>query len=402
MRSLSCWWVLFGIAMGCALVGAPARAEPPSAPAGPYRVAVERIIQNFTATVRQSPGQEAVQNSQQSVRLFLVVTPPEGGSVAGVEEISNPVVGRSDTGRAIVFRGYTTPVADPVRAAVWRTSLNAAEVDLTATRLDTLAGELVVFPEASLMRMEFPVAGPFPLTREEKGVRVTLQSAKISGSRLQAQFATEWASQLSVNPLGLGSLSGLYARGGEGVNHAPDGGTTSTSVIDGTDRRMMSVYFDTRRETPTQLVFTAIVRSGEPRRLPFVIANLVLPDRLPAELVMPTPPLLEAANGEALGALRFSVRATGRPVSDGVMLVGIARRVGDRWGPWRWTEAPIRGGEVRLPGVPAGVYRVMRRWTPPAPATGAAAVQILSGEVRVPAGAILELPPLELPAEAAR
>ena len=375
--------------------------EPPRAQAGGYRLVVERLIQNLNLNTRFTPEGKIVQTPQHTVYLQMAVHPPEGRKAAGIHGLQGNLAARSDTGLEVVFRSYPQDNANPLKLNAWRTMLMASVVDVKATRIQRLSGTLKVYPQANVIRLEAPAAGPYPVVRMDQGVKLTLRECKVTGSRLRVELDVEWPGSLSVSGVSAQSPFGVATVSSSGAIGYPDGGGSSSSQgADGTEKRSFRLVFD-QKKLPKAVVYEALVRGGEPELHPFTFTDIVLPDTLDFSV----PPAPAGNDGAALapkpGSLHFVVRTPQGPAKGGMVMVGLSARAGRKWGPWRWQEVAVRpNGEVIIPGLRPGAYRVIRRWTA-APSSQAAtrtqSAQLLD-EFTVRGGQQQRLTPFAIPA----
>src|SRR5207253_5660005 len=80
----------------------------------------------------------------------------------------------------------------------WRALLMAQEVDLSTSRLNRVQGELVVYPRAKLVTLDFPVNGKLPQVQEGEGLKAILKQVRSRPGAVTATVGMEWSPSLSV------------------------------------------------------------------------------------------------------------------------------------------------------------------------------------------------------------
>lgn len=410
---------LAAVALASAAAGAPvaapipssgprssARAElkPPETRAGGYRFVVERLQQQQNVAMEFAEAAEGKLTGTQSVSVSLAIYPPKRELVAHIDRLEQRIVAYPGPGAAehepIVFQSIPQDDTNPLLNGVWRTYLMAQELDLSVARLSRLQGELVVYPAAKRVSLELPLAGKIPVTREAGGLRCTVKQVRSRGDAISVTVEREWAPSLSVSPANADAQDGFL-----GVSKA--GGLlyprreVATPLRGGRKGGEYTLVFSDAKEVPPTLKLEMIVRSGAPARLAFTLPDMPLPDVQGLEEELDKAQGAEGPLGEDHplyaregGTLLLPLKGA-RPSLEGRLQVGLSRREGEGFGPWRRLEATLdRAGTARIGNLRPGHYRVEYWWAPGVviPARGSARA---TREVDIPAGKTVTLPPLE-------
>jgi hypothetical protein len=373
-----------------------------------YRVVVERLDQQQNLALEFQGAAAGKTTGSQQVFVALAVYPPNPKLAANVQGLDPRVLAFTDRNRPVNFQSYPGEESSPLGGGVWRTNLQAADVDLLTSRLHRLQGELIVYPRAKGVTLDFPLPANAPQTREDEGVRATLKTVRFGSGILSATVLTEWPSTLQVSRVNPDAPDGITALSRAGTALVPQ----STGVV--VTRRgpvtgqQYQITFAGLPELPTTLRVQMMVRSGAPQKLLFTLPDLALPDTLD----------LEAADGRTAasgplrpgnplylktgGTLTLPVRAAGN-AGEGRLLVGLSRQEGGEFGPWRWLEVDLpKGAAGSLPNLAPGRYRVARSWTPEERPGGGLETELFrpqaapAVEVVVEAGKTVSLPALEI------
>lgn len=395
---------------GPVLAAAERAARPPAAPPAPevrvqgYRVYVERVQQVENLAVDFPPEGSGKVTGQQVVSIHLGVQPPDPSRAANIQGLGGRVVALQEGNHALTLQTYTTDEEATPAGGVWRTLLMAQDVDLAASRLGRLQGELVVYPQARTATLDFPLTGRLPRTQEADGLRATLKQVRTRPGATTAVVSVEPAPGVTLARTGPESPYGITALTRAGASIPPSGGSSSGGARGKSGPREYSVTFTDLRETPARVRVQFLARSGTPKRIPFTLPDLSLPDTLVSEpedfsdLEPPAPlrpghPFYDAQGGTLDCGLRTA------PADEGTLLVALSRREEAGWGPWRWVEAqPAPPPGAVLLHLRPGTYRVRRLWLPAGSRTPAAArvpVPSPRSEVVVRTGKSTPLPPME-------
>lgn len=381
-------------------------ARPPAAPPAPevrvqgYRVYVERVQQVENLAVDFPPEGSGKVTGQQVVSIHLGVQPPDPGRVANIQGLGGRVVALQDGSRSLTLQTYSTEEDAAPAGGAWRTLLMAQDVDLAASRLGKLQGELVVYPQARTATLDFPVTGRLPRTQEADGLRATLKQVRTRPGATTAIVSVEPAPGVTLARTSPDSPYGITALTRAGASIPPSSGSTGGGARGKSGPREYSVTFTDLRAAPARVRVQFLARSGTPKRIPFMLPDLCLPDTVASEPedlsdVEPPAPLRPGHPfyAEPGGALDCGL--TTPPDDEGSLLVALSRRDEAGWGPWRWVEAqPGPGRNAVLSHLRPGTYQVRRLWLPAGSRTRVP-LRSARSEAVVRAGKSVALPPLE-------
>jgi hypothetical protein len=378
----------------------PARADAPEVRVQGHRIVLEKLTQVQNLGLDWGSDAPGVPTGSQHLYLHLAVLPPTPAQAMNIEGLDPNVVVSTRSNASLALRAYPSEDSNPVGSGVWRVMLLAQPVELTATQLRGLHGELILYPQARIARFEFPLTAKAPLVRESDRVKVTLREIRGRDDNLSLSFRMEWPAGTSVTRPNPENAYGVYAVGKGGTPVLPNTGGINVSQPGAPPFREIYCGFSDLKEKPSKVVVEALVRSGATERLPFTLPDIPLPiaaggqtGNLPDDLP-PLPDLPGALAVENGGSLTFTAAPrAGAPAQR--VWIGLSRREGSDWGPWRWLDSqPDRDGTVRLNGIREGHYRVARGWIPAGAlrrpdstlVTGAVEVDVSGGKVtRLPA-----------------
>lgn len=394
---------------------APAGKPVPTRPAAPqvksqgYRFVVERFIQQDNVTREFVADKPGTNTGRQHFYLSLAIYPPDPKLAANIQGLDPKVLGFAGA-QVLNFRSYPLDDTRPA-TGVWRTQLAAQELDLAINRITKVQGELVVFPRAKKVTLEFPLPIPTQLSKSDEGFKATVKNVQPRTNGLGFTVDMEWPADLSVAFLNPEAPGGITALSPAGTPLIPNGAGSSGTERGGRVLRVHNVVLSDIKDPPAKIRVEVLVRSGTPLRIPFTLPEIAVPDTLGLERQVidttgePDPrehPFYASEGGTLAASLRKGAERV-----DGKLLLGLARQEGAAPGPTRWLElSPDPQGRALLTHVRPGRYRVSLAWLPAGMATittdGPPQTARLLGApatVEVSAGKTVSLPPLELGAD---
>ncbi|HTE19390.1 MAG TPA: hypothetical protein VK689_13530, partial [Armatimonadota bacterium] len=146
-----------------------------------YRVVVEKLTQarnfstDFAGNGQPSGGKTT---RRQMVVVSLAVHPSNVSLLPHIAGLGTRAVAYSPSDAALPFRAYPVEDPGPLRSGTWRTQVVAEELDVGITQINRLQGELIVYPKARRVTLEFPLPSNTPQTRTVDGFRAVLRSFK--------------------------------------------------------------------------------------------------------------------------------------------------------------------------------------------------------------------------------
>jgi hypothetical protein len=367
---------------------------------------VERFIQQDNVTREFIESKPGTNTGRQHFYLGLAVYPPDPKLAANIQGLDPKVLGFAGTS-VLNFRSYPLDDTRPA-AGVWRTQLAAQELDLAINRITKVQGELVVFPRAKKVTLEFPLPIPTQLSKSDEGFKATVKNVRPRTNGLSLTVDMEWPADLSVAFLNQDAPGGITALSPAGTPLIPNGAGSSGTERGGRVLRVHNVVLSDIKDPPAKIRVEVLVRSGTPLHIPFTLPEIAVPDTLGLERqaidTVGEPdrrdhPFYASEGGTLVASLRKNSE-----MADGKLLLGLARQEGTVPGPTRWLElSPDPQGRALLTHVRPGHYRVSLAWLPAGMATittdGLPQTARLMGApatVEVTAGKTASLPPIEL------
>jgi hypothetical protein len=330
---------------------------------------VERFNQQQNLNAEFAADRPVEHNGRQHLYLWLAVHPPDPKLLTSIQGLDPRIIafGAPD-GKVITLRSYPGDDAGPLSDGVWRTQLAAQELDLSISALNRLQGELIVFPRARKVTLDFPLPLNTALSKESEGFKVTVKNVRPKPGGLTATVESEWPSTHNVTLVNADAPGGITGVTMAGTPILPNGSGTSGSQRGNRVVRTQNIVMGDLKELPAKIRVEVLVRSGTPRKIPFTLPGIALPDTLDLEAdviasgddpsVREHPFFVEAG-----GSLVATV--TGSGVARGKLLAGLARQDGAGTGPVRWLELPVdKQGRAILANLRAGRYRVSLAWSP--------------------------------------
>jgi hypothetical protein len=334
---------------------------------------VEQVQQHRYQNVEFAPGANegatAKLKGTQTVAVKLAVYPPDPALTANIQGL-DPKVFANTGGAAMPFTVSGRDEFDPMLGGVWRAGIAAHEVGLSVTRLERIRGELIVYPRAKMVTLDFPLNAHTPAVKQGEGFKAILRQAKARPGNVAISLDTEWPAALSVSRPNPEIPSGITAVTNAGTEVAPSGGNSRSGERSGLSTYSYNLTFLDLKEPPAKIRVQVLVRSGAAKRIKFTLPDVALPDTLGLdedadEEADPTP-LVPGDPLYAKGGGRVVVPIQGAPLKGQVMM-GLARLEGDSYGPWRWLLATIeKSGSAALGNIRPGRYRATLGWIPEA------------------------------------
>ncbi len=372
---------------------APADPVVPPMPAvrvGEFQVAVERVDESENTAFEFDDSPSAVLSGRKAVTLGLTIRARKPESLLRLDRLESRFLAFDAQNRPLNFLVESTEELTQLRLQTWRARMQAPDVGLDVDRFYRTQGELLVYPKARVLTVDFPLPAPTtPVVRTPGEMKLTLTSAALRPAALEASVEMEWTGALAMQRVNQDNLIGLSAVLPGDIEVLPNGRMSSSTVVrDGVTRRTCVVSFFGLAQQPVRLRFKSIVRSGTPERLAFTLPTIPLPSsqRLTPEPGEPVgvdaqSPLVRGHPFYRLegGALRvLTHRPAGSSDAASPETVGLSLREPGGWSAWRWMEVlPESDGSFLVRRIIPGRYRLA--WS----RGGMGEVEILPGrEVR--------------------
>jgi hypothetical protein len=398
--------LLAALLLAAAAAAAPPPPSPrlkaPEAQVQGYRFVIEEVSQQQYEQTDFPPGgmdkATAKPAGRQSLALKLAVYPPQASMLPNIDGLDSKITATVGGDKPVVLTHWPLDDANPLLGGVWRNQLMAQDVDLAAPYMKRLEGDLIVYPKARTVTLDFPLkAGT---TKMVDGFRATLKTVKLRSDTLSVLMETEWPTSLSVTRPNPDSPSGIAAVTKSGLALMPSGGSTSNNDRTGFTGKVHNLSFVDVKDPPDVIRVEALVRSGGAHKIHFSIPEVPLPDSMsldgdPSDAHDPGPldagdPFYTKGGGTLLAPL------VGK--SAGRLMIGLSRIENGVGGPWRWLLPNMEHADrATLGSVKPGKYRVVRAWLPPVenPDLEPVATPVRLGEameVQIEAGATVTLP----------
>src|SRR5205823_688572 len=127
-------------------------------------------------------------------------------------------------------------------------------------RLRQVNGELVVYPHARSVRLQFPARGHLPQTQTAEGLRVTLQEFRWENHTATAVLTEEWPAGVAVSRIRPEIPFGIIAQNAAGVpTYASEGRSTSGPRKESEQSQYFRLTFPDMEQPPDRLLVEALV-----------------------------------------------------------------------------------------------------------------------------------------------
>jgi hypothetical protein len=352
----------------------PGTVAPPRAPethAAGYRFLIERLVQYQSVNQDWSgsdgpegptPGHPRASASQ-GLYVYLAVQPPAPGLLPNIDGLDEQITAQSPRRTPLALRELPAEDADPRVTGLWRAVVHAQGMEPSDGILKDLRGELVVYPRARTVTLEYPLEAAVPATRQADGMRATLKQMRFRSETLTVTLEMAAGKDVRLGPPPNGAPGGIVAvtRGGNVLT--PSGASSEPWRAEGKPRNV-TVTFTELKDKPERIRLQMLIRSGAPKVIPFTFPEIVLPQQLVEAADMdrePEPEVLQEGHplfDPAGGTLTVTAAAGGR------LLIALSQKGPAGYGPWRWLEAePVRHGAAAITHLRPGEYRVQRHWS---------------------------------------
>jgi len=387
---------------------AASRLATPQVKSQGYRFVVERFIQQVNVTREFGEEKPGLNSGRQHLYLGLAIYPPDPKLAANIQGLDPKIIGFAGT-NVLNFRSYPADDTGPAASGVWRTQLAAQELDLAINRISKVQGELVVFPRARKVTLDFPLPIPTQLSKSAEGFKATVKNVRPRTGGLSLTVDMEWPSEMSLAFINQEAPGGITALTPAGTPLIPNGAGSSGTERGGRVVRVHNIVLSDVKDQPSKIRVEVLVRSGVPLRIPFTLPEIAVPDTLGLDTQVVETGEPEARDHPFYASEGGSLAAIVRKKADGVdgkLLMGIARQEGAVLGPTRWLEMNLDAqGRALLTRVRAGRYRVSLAWLPAGDGTSVVTTEGLPQKARmvgepatvdVASGKSAALPPVEI------
>lgn len=365
---------------------APARPAAPQVKSQGYRFVVERFIQQDNVTREFVDDKPGTNSGRQHFYLGLAIYPPDPKLAANIQGLDPKILGFAGA-NVLNFHSYPMDETGQPASGVWRTQLAAQELDLGINRITKVQGELVVFPRAKKVTLEFPLPINTQLSKSAEGFKATVKNVRPRAGGMSLTVDMEWPSEMSLAFLNPDTPGGITALTQAGTPLIPNGAGSSGTERGGRVLRIHNLVLSDLKDQPAKIRVEVLVRSGTPLHIPFTLPEIAVPDTLGLEDQVVTSeepdrkdhPFYASDGGTLAATLRRKA-----DLAEGKLLMGIARQEGAVAGPTRWLElSPDSQGRAVLNNVRAGRYRISLAWLPGSDGTGMIATDGLPQTARL-------------------
>jgi hypothetical protein len=274
--------LLAACSLAAPLVAAPEAARQPEVKAGPYRVTVDRVLQNrrvtlsFRTDVARRDG--GIQSGR-SVQVHLGVFAPDAGVASGLTlfQVSSVTVDGGKRALDLPHNGGMLENANDT--AVLRAYVHVPNVPPAARELRSIEGQIMAWEKSGPLEIELPVAdGKLPVTVEKEGVKATVRDLTAQGGTVELLLSVEGPpDSVLANP----ATDGTY---GVSVLNADAQAATQFKGALASPRPNRGEYrlgFSNLKGAPAKVQVRLLYRAGPRRTYPFKLEHVPIPSRLP-------------------------------------------------------------------------------------------------------------------------
>ena len=251
----------------------------PETAAGPYRIAVERVIQNQNVNLalgaEAKAGAKAVEGNT-GAQVFLVIRADDEDAKLGLSQIAVQTLTATLGGKreGVNFYGSQQDSGD----AVARLYVHAHQLPIRTDEIGSIEGELRAYERAELVNADFDLRdAKYPLTQVVNGVKFTLASSVVQARTASLQLHMEPPKGVTVTHGGNDRNRGLTLSGEGWTVLASSVGIGQPAAEGGVT---LSARFFQVNSAPSRLKVEAILRSGDVKTYPFRLENIPLPTKL--------------------------------------------------------------------------------------------------------------------------
>ncbi len=249
----------------------------PEAGAGPYTVAVDRIVLTRNATTGYLPGRPPASEQRMSLQLHLGVYAPDRKSAdrLALFQVSGLTVASGS--RLFDVPHHGGMLESPGDPAAVRAYLFAQTFPTGAREVRALFGEIVAYERAGPLDFRVSLAGrTLPFTEEQGGVKIRVEEIQREGVWTRAVLSVEApSSDVLLNTIqdGTYGISLLDAMGRAGT---PNG---SVMNLLRPNHARYRVAFQDLRGAPATLRLRLAYQGGQRKVYPFRLEHIPLPER---------------------------------------------------------------------------------------------------------------------------
>jgi len=260
---------------------APPPARRAEAPAGPYRVVVDRIAHNRKITLDYDVPAKAADGPaaqfSRTVHLQLAVFTKEPAAGPGLATFQVRGVTADNGARVVELPHYGGMLETSTDGAVLRAYVYLPNFPLAAKEVRVIEGEIVAYERSTPVQIEIPVvAGKVPSPVEKDGIRATVREWEQDKDEIRAVIWLEGPpNTVLINT----TTDGTY--GVALLNNAQKPASTQggSLVQPRPNQAEYRVGFLNLRGTPEKLKIQLLHRSGPRRVYPFRIEHIEVPRR---------------------------------------------------------------------------------------------------------------------------
>lgn len=254
------------------------------APAGPYRVIVDRVAHNLKVTLNYDTGTKPPEGApaqfSRSIHLQVAVATKDPAAGPGLSTFQVKSVTADNGTRVLELPHYGGMLDSSSDDAVLRAYIYLPSFPLAAKEVRAIEGEITSYERSSPVQIEIPVVpGKLPEPVEKDGIRATVKEWEADKEEIRAVIWLEGPpNTVLINTSTDGTYGVALLNDAKKPAHTQGGSLIQPRP----NQAEYRVGFLNLKGTPEKLKIQLLHRSGPRRVYPFRIEHVEIPARAAA------------------------------------------------------------------------------------------------------------------------